>query len=115
MTEHLTLQQFLAERRAIHRYKILLGTLATVMDGLGKDLLTGSRLSRQQHWHVRPRYLPGQRNGILQDFGFSQDRVKRVRLPHLLLQFSNRTFMRAFSTARLIRGIILLLSSPLVM
>ena len=54
MTEHFTFQQLLAERRTVNRYKILPCTLTTVMDGLGKYLLTRARFSSQQYRNISP-------------------------------------------------------------
>ncbi len=60
MTEHFTFQQLLAERRTVNRYKILPCTLTTVMDGLGKYLLTRARFSQstvQEHQSLTPSEL----------------------------------------------------------
>ena len=84
--EHLALQQFLAERGTVHRNEILPCTLATVMDGLRKHLLACSRLSGQQYRYIGHRHFLRQRHSIFQRFGLSQDRIERVRLPHLLLK-----------------------------
>ena len=58
MTEHFTFQQLLAERRTVNRYKILPCTLTTVVDGLGKYLLTRALQSTvQEHQSLTPSEL----------------------------------------------------------
>ena len=82
VSEHLALQQLLAERGTVDRHKMLLGPLAAIVDGLGKDFLAGACLAGQQHRHIGGGHLACQSHGLSQRRRFAQDGIERVRSMH---------------------------------
>ena len=114
MTEHLAFQQFLTERGAVYRYEILLGTLTIIMYGLRKDSFPVPVSPVSNTGTSVPDTFRASETASFNAFESPKTESKEYVCPTFFSSFSKRTFMRAFSTARLTSGIILLLSSPLV-
>ena len=76
MPEYLAFQQFFAESGTVDGHERLLGTRASVMNGLCEYLFSRPRLARKQHRHVCHGHFASQLYHLLQTSRMSQDSVE---------------------------------------
>ena len=80
MSEHLTLQQITAERRAVDGNEGFSAPGTVLVDGLGKDFFSRPGLTCQENRHIGLGNLAGEGNRFLDGWRFANDGVKRVLL-----------------------------------
>ena len=78
VSEKLAFEQLLGEGRAVYRDKSLFGPGPGVMNGMGKDLLSGSRFAGQQDKGIASGHFPCQLYGLAHGGRGADDTVKRI-------------------------------------